>query len=165
MKVRPLTLADLPQVMAIQDECYPDVGHDSVEIFADKLRVYPTGCFAVVVEGRVGGYLFSHPWTYLRAATLDRPLVLPPNPDCYYLHDLAVAPWCRGRGAAQAMVEAGLLESGPLEIQALVAVHSTQPFWSGFGFRDLADPPVALRLKLLDYSPDASYMVRGFPEA
>ena len=46
MNIAPLTNLDLPAVMDIQDQAYPDVGHDSLEVFADKLRVFPEGCWS-----------------------------------------------------------------------------------------------------------------------
>ena len=162
MNIAPLTNLDLPAVMAIQDQAYPDVGHDSLEVFADKLRVFPEGCWAVWLDGRVAGYLFSHPWMSWQATTLDEPLILPPKPDCYYLHDLAVATWAHGRGVARVLVQAALERAEQLELhlQALVAVHRSQRFWAQFGFRNAPDPPPELLNKLREYSPDASYMIR-----
>ena len=162
MTVRPLRPADLAAVMTVQDEAYPDVGHDSLEVFADKLTIFPRGCWGAWEDARLAGYLFSHPWRAWQATTLDEPLHLPERPDCYYLHDLAVASWAQGRGAARALVEAALELARVLKLpcQALVAVHRSQPFWARFGFEDATDPPASLVKKLAEYSPDATYMIR-----
>lgn len=147
--------------MEIQDEAYQEIGHDSLEVFADKLSVYPQGCFAAVVDGRLAGYLFSHPWTCMRATRLDAPLVLPTAPDCYYLHDLAIANWAHGRGAARRLVEAALYlaRAEGLSRQGLVAVQNSEPFWGRFGFARVI-PDEMLRRKLLGYSKEACYMLR-----
>ena len=133
------------------------MGHDSWEVFWEKFQLFPAGCLVSGAGLRLDGYIFSHPWRLYAPVHLGRPLgAIPADADCYYLHDLASLRPGVGSALARAALDAG--QNWPRA--ALVAVHQTQPFWSRFGFRELADPPAALAAKLLLYSSDAVYMIR-----
>jgi predicted N-acetyltransferase YhbS len=69
---------------------------------------------------------------------LDR---IPEAADTFYIHDLAVAARCRGRGIGR------LLATRLLDVAAarglarseLVSVQGSAPFWERFGFRRVRD--------------------------
>ena len=157
---RPLTETDLAEVHRLAAAAHPDMG-ERLEVFAEKFRLYPEGCFALDLDGAVRGYLISHPWRLWDAPALDSFLgALPSAPDCLYLHDLALAPEARGRGAAAAVIEraAALAAGKGLADMALVSVRGTGAFWAHAGFRDAPDPRLAA--KLATYGADARYRVR-----
>jgi len=85
---------------------------------------------------------------------------LPERPTTYYIHDVALLPETRGTGAGSAIVEAVIAHAAETGVAnaSLVAVNSSVPFWSRFGF-EVADEP-ALAAKLLTYDADARFMVR-----
>ena len=76
---------------------------------------------------------------------LHRPLSGAREPDHLFLHDLAVAPECRGRGIASVLLE-GLLapaQRSRLSEIRLVALADAQAFWLAHGWRALPQPLAA----------------------
>lgn len=155
-----MTERDLPAVQALADAAHPGLS-ERPEVFADKRAHCPEGCLVLAAGEAVAGYGFAHPWCLDVVPKLDAPLgVLPPRPDCLYLHDVVVAPAARGQGAAGAYVAAmsALARSRGLPMLALVSVHETWPMWQRHGFR-VVDRPEMVAV-LADYGPAARYMVR-----
>ncbi|HEX2017647.1 MAG TPA: GNAT family N-acetyltransferase [Aurantimonas sp.] len=151
--------ADLPGVAALADRIHPSLPED-VSVFAERLRLFPQGC--LVLDAGTGGclgYAVAHPWIEGSPPKLDTPLgVLPQPADCFYIHDVVVAPEARGQSLAAEAVERLLREAEAYRCAALVSVYATTPFWSRFGFSEAAGrlAPSALG----SYGADARYMVR-----
>ncbi len=157
---RPLAEADLDAVRRISAAAYPGL-QERPAVFAEKLRLYPRGCLAYDRGGEVAGYLFSHPWTLGEAPALDGFLGgLAAAPDCYYVHDLALAPEARGHGAAAQAVARifALAEGERLPAMALIAVNGAEGFWARHGFREASNPRLAAKLAV--YGAGARYMIR-----
>ena len=153
--------ADLVAVTRLADAVFPD-HHEERDVFAEKLALYPDGCFALPVEKEaLGGYLFSHPWISGSVPALNRKLgALPDRCDCLYLHDLTLAPALRGRRLGSAMVqmlERHALRAG-LKRLALTSLADSTDFWRAAGFAPgvLTDEPT----RLFAYGEGAQYMVR-----
>ena len=157
---RPLETGDLATVEAIAAEVHPGF-FERPEIFAERIALYPAGARLLEINGAAAGYVFSHPYSLGALPALDTLLgALPPEPDCFYLHDLALLPAARGRGAGAA-VTADLAVHASAQgfaAMALVAVNHSQPFWQRLGFAPLETE--MLRDKLLSYGPEACYMQR-----
>ena len=155
---RTMTDSDLPAVKALADAAHPDLP-ERLEILRDKRVNFPPGCHVLADEARIAGYGIAHPWVLGTVPPLDAPLRgLPSRPTCFYLHDVAIAPEARRRGAAadylSRMVELSQLIQ--LDVLALVAVHGTEPVWQRLGF--VASPEtVAIPA---EYGAGARYMVR-----
>lgn len=153
---------DLPAILAIQAQCYFAIVPESALSMGAKLAAAPESCFVAEADGQLLAYLLALPWTHQAPPPLDAPACLPPrHPDTLYLHDLAVAPAARGRGAAQILVGAFLdfLGRSGLPRASLIAIQSSVPFWMGFGFRPVATT-AEIADKLVGYGPDAHYMSR-----
>ncbi|SIS37454.1 GNAT family N-acetyltransferase [Insolitispirillum peregrinum] len=152
----------LSAVIAIAEVVHPNYP-ERPEVLADRLTVFPQGCFmAQGADGAFLGYTLSHPGVLLRPPPLDSLLErIPAGADCLYLHDIALLPAARGLGLGASLV-AGLdrlgreLAIGPL---ALTAVNGSVPFWLRQGFTVL-EPDSLLAEKLASYDADAAYMVR-----
>ena len=96
------TTVDLVDIQKIANVAHPDLS-EQPEIFAEKLASFPEGCFVLVNNGAVLGYAFVHPWRLNEVPKLDAPLLaLPRNPECILIHDVAVLPEARGKGASEA---------------------------------------------------------------
>jgi len=151
--------ADLPAVSRIAALVHPLYPEDDA-VFAERLRLYPAGSRVLIDEaGAAQGYVVSHPWMQGTIPALDSLLgALPPEADSYYIHDIALLPQARGRGAAQDGI-AGLADHAAhagFAAMSLVAIAGTQGFWEKLGFR-VVDLP-ALTAKLTSYDPSARYM-------
>ena len=138
--------ADLPAVVAIAAEIH--VAHPERDaVFAERLRLYPAGCMILGRAGATLGYAIAHPWRRAAPPALDTLLrALPWDPDCLYLHDVAVRPDARGKGAARTLLrrlDALARDIGMPRI-ALIAIPGTARFWRGLGFVVVEDPDPAL---------------------
>ncbi|ABD07916.1 GCN5-related N-acetyltransferase [Rhodopseudomonas palustris HaA2] len=157
---RPMTAADLAAVNAIAAQVHVAFPEDPA-IFAERLALYPAGCFVLDREpDGIGGYVVSHPWRIAEPPALDTLLGRLPAPaSTYYIHDLALLPQGRGLGAGAAIV-ARLLRhavAAGLSNISLVAVSGSVAFWRSQGF-DVMETQ-ALAPKLASYGADARYMV------
>jgi GNAT superfamily N-acetyltransferase len=157
---RPMTVADLDGVIAVADIVHPEFPEDR-SVFANRLDLFPGGCMGLNRGVRLEGYLVSHP------ARLDMPppldtcfAALPDDADCYYIHDLALLPACRGSGAGKAAtaLAAEVAARHGFARMALVAVNNSDAFWASCGFRPITSE--AIRAKLASYGEDAMLMVR-----
>jgi hypothetical protein len=158
---RSATARDLVEIHRIGNAIHADLP-ESPEVFEEKLRLFPEGCFVLTEHARAVGYSFSHPWFLRNIPPLNQLLIrLPASPECILIHDVAVLPPARGRGSTAVLV--GLIEkiATSLEISrlALVSVYNTRPFWARFGFEEATDGGLAD--KLASYGSTARYMVRS----
>ncbi len=159
---RAMRRTDLPAVARVAAAVHPRYP-ESDAVFAERLRLYPAGNRVLSDgTGAVQGYVVSHPWRQGAIPALDSLLgALPADADSYYIHDLALLPAARGRGAAQAGVAAladHAARAGFVSM-AIVAIAGTQGFWERQGFH-LVDRP-ALTAKLASYDSSARYMLRA----
>jgi GNAT superfamily N-acetyltransferase len=155
-----MTRTDLAAVAEIAAIVHPDYPEDPA-IAAERLAHDPAGCFMLDGDTAPLAYLISHRWMDGDPPALDTHLhALPPHPDVWYIHDIALLPAARGTGAATAIVTelTALAKSHGLHRLALTAVNNSAPFWLRHGFTDATTPVLAK--KLTTYGPDARYMTR-----
>ncbi len=150
-----MTRADISRIMAIQFQCYASCYLESAEAFVHKLVMHPDGCFVHDAEGRVTGYIVFHPARSGWVAPIDFLQDMPmPDPECVYVHDLAVDPAFRGKGIGRILLTEAVAAARArgLDRLALVAVQDAEPFWERMGF---------LKEKDIVYGGrPAAYMVR-----
>ncbi len=157
---RQATPGDIGAILAIQAVSHADFPEDEA-VLAERLRLCPKGCFALVRGEEVDGYLLSHPWTRRRPPPLNRRLeAIPGDADCWYLHDLALLPLTRGSGAGSAIVSqlVSLARDEGFGVVGLVSVGGSRPFWRRQHFSTVTDPILAEKLK--SYGEGAAYMER-----
>jgi GNAT superfamily N-acetyltransferase len=152
-----MTPGDVPDMLALAAIVHPGFPEDA-EVLAERLALYPAGCFALDGERGLAGYLLSHPWHEGAVPALNRRLGAVPADGIYYLHDLALHPATQGSGAAGRMVRRLFSVAAGFPAIALVAVNNSAPFWGHHGFVEAAAPA-----KLASYGDDARYMVRAQP--
>lgn len=157
---RAMAPSDIDGVCGIADVVHPNYPEDR-GVFEDRLANCPEGCRVLEQGNRILGYVLSHPWRFGRPPKLNQPLgALPPQPDTYYIHDVALLPETRGIGAASPLIEAlaALAAERGLPTMSLIAVNGSEGFWRRHGFRRLVDP--AIERTLASYDADACFMVR-----
>jgi ribosomal protein S18 acetylase RimI-like enzyme len=160
---RPTEPADLDAIAAIGNRIHAGLP-ERPAVFAEKLRLFPEGCFSLIQTGEIVGYGISHPWLLDSIPPLDAFLgELPASPDCLFVHDVAVLPRARGRGAAGALVDmlVALAQQRALAALALVSVYDTHALWARYGFAAVEDSSLAA--KLASYGDTARTMRRAIP--
>ncbi|GAA3527111.1 GNAT family N-acetyltransferase [Zobellella aerophila] len=137
MLITAITDAAWPQIMHIQSESYQDVVPESEAVLRSKWHASPaTSLQCVNGQGRVLGYLLSHPWPHQTLPALHREYQIDGPCSSLYLHDLAVSQHAHGMGVGQRLVEALLhrARAAGLERIELVSVQGSEGFWTRFGF-------------------------------
>lgn len=146
---------DLPTVNRIADQVHPGFP-ESDAIPAERLALYPAGCLALEIDGKLIGYAVSHPWHAGKPPALDSLLGRLPNaPGTFYVHDLALLPAARGTGAAAQAVAMLIMQAARegLPRMTLVAVNNSAGFWQHHGFQIIGAAPAS-------YGADARAMAR-----
>jgi hypothetical protein len=152
--------ADLAVIDRIADSIHTGLP-ERPDVFAEKRRLFPTGCLVLEKQGAVVGYGISHPWLVGHIPSLDTFLKkLPSSPDCIYIHDVAILAEGRGHDAAGSYVQAMVSAANKLRLEflALVSVYDTHVLWARYGFKIIKDG--SLVEKLASYGETAKYMVR-----
>lgn len=156
--------ADLDAVVALADRVH--VEHpEAPAVFAERLRLFPAGCFVLARMSAVLGYAIAHPGRIGVPPALNTLLgALPTSADCLYLHDIALAPEAARRGHGHALLPhlVALATQHGLATLALIAVSGSAPFWHKLGFRPTEQSTLASRLA--SYGAGALYMTRPAAE-
>ncbi|QGM96421.1 GNAT family N-acetyltransferase [Methylocystis parvus] len=151
---------DLPEICRIATGAHADLP-ERPEVFEEKARLFPAGCFVLAKDGALVGYAISHPWRLYDIPPLDAFLgALPPSPDCLFLHDVALTPGARGDGATAHLIQrlCNVARKERLAFLALTSVYGTAGFWAETGFQAASDERLAPKLK--SYGAGALYMIR-----
>lgn len=152
---------DLPAVLDIAARVHPAYP-EGPAVFTERLALCPAGCLVLDPGTGPEGYVLSHPWRAAAPPALDRALgALPARPDCWYLHDIALLPHVRGRGAAAdaLTILAGRATQSGLPNLALIATGSAAAYWLRAGFTPIDQPDAAAILA--SYDPKALLMTRA----
>ena len=163
---RPMRATDLAAVHAIAGEVH--VAHpERPQVCSERLRPYAAGCFVLAGPGGEAlGYAVSHPWRDGEAPALDTLIgALPRSPTTFHIHDIALVPAARRRGAARAIIIRLIARARDERLAgvSLVAVNGTAPLWQAFGFRPGA--PAGPADTLHTYGSDAAYMTLALERA
>ena len=154
--------ADLPVVERIAGIVHP-LFPERPEVPAERLQLFPAGCFVAASPVGPAGYAVAHPWVIGAPPALDVLLgSLARQVDSLYLHDVALLPERRGSGLGAQLVSllAALAATHGLDRLALTAVGGSAGYWRRHGFEPWGARDAALARKLASYGGDAVYMVR-----
>lgn len=157
---QPMGVEDLVAVMDIAACVHAEFPED-LEVFAERLRLYPQGCFVLKSEKTSLGYFITHPWFFGCPPPLNRLLgKLPESGSDYYFHDLALMPEVRRSGLGSIIVRRLVDQASALGFAriTLVSVHGSAPFLERLGFESCENPSLAA--KLASYGDQARYMVQ-----
>lgn len=161
----PLTLQDLPGLLAVQRACYGEGYLESAEVYVRRL-VSPAQCSLVLErESRVCAYLAAYDSVAGQVTPLHGEFVPVAEPDTLYLHDLAVLPALAGQGLARALLMPIWHRAAGrgLGRSALVAVQGSQGFWERHGYAVQTLQEAQQRQRLATYGEGAVYMQRPLP--
>lgn len=131
------------------------------EVFEEKFNLFPEGCKKLVMNYRIVGYCISHPWILNNIPPLDSFLSkLPEQPNCIYIHDIAILPIARGKSASNLYISEliKIAKSHNINNLALVSVYGTTSLWERHDFQIITD--TILEKKAESYGNTAAYMVK-----
>lgn len=157
MPIRELHERDLETLLHIQANAYPADMLEDGDVFRQKLVAFPAGCLGYEAEGALAAYVFSHPWRGPVPVSLhSTTLVIPPDPNCYYIHDLAVHARVRGQRVGEGLFRRLQDIAGAIRLStfALVAVERSEDYWRRLGFE-------AVRPLIYTGGIPATFMVRS----
>ncbi len=155
----PLLPQDLESVNKIAQQIHPGLP-ERPEVFEEKICIFPEGCRKLISKDKIVGYGISHPWILNSIPPLDEFLKkIPPKPECIYVHDIAILPEARGKGASAQFIDYAKKLAAQIGLSHLagVSVYGTMVLWSRFGFKIVESAD--LNKKLASYGPSAKYMV------
>lgn len=127
---------DLPAISVLSDSVHGDYSED-IAIYAERLALYPSGCLTLWLGDWTAGYLISHPWHRDKPPALNQAIgAIPATADTYYLHDIALLPDARGRGAGRAATDlvCGFARQAGFQDVTLMAINGADQFWASVGF-------------------------------
>jgi ribosomal protein S18 acetylase RimI-like enzyme len=156
---------DIDAIHALSARIHP--GHaERRAVFAERLALAPLFCLVLHDTQGLAGYCIAHPWAG-PAPVLDTLLGQLPDPaTTLYLHDIALDPRLRGRGAARSAL--ACLErtaSSNLPAISLTALAGTADLWSRLGFQPVGAMSADDHAALASYGPGAIKMVRPLANA
>ncbi|NLD99583.1 MAG: GNAT family N-acetyltransferase [Fibrobacter sp.] len=155
---KPLERANLQTVTAIAHQLHPDLP-ERLDVFDEKRSLFSQGCKKLMHGTDIVGYGFAHPWYHNKIPALDTFLQkIPDNPDCIYIHDVAILPSAQGKKATEGYISdiVTLAKCHSIAVLTLVSVYRTTDFWKKYGFSIVTNP--AINEQLIPYGPTAKYM-------
>ena len=161
LKLTKMQEADLSAVIEIQSECYTPELHESREAFFKKLSQSPESCLMIFWEEKPVGYFFSVPCLKEQLPLFDdREFNIPDNPDCFYLHDLAVRKIGRKRGIPLKIFQEiyQIAKNKGIHTFRLISVQNTFSKWKAFGFEPVHRISPELQDKLASFKTEAVLM-------
>ncbi len=136
-QIIPMTPAHIAEAVRVQAQAFPEDLRESPEVFANRMERFGAYFRVVFMGDRMVGYMISFPWklgdTPVNNETFPADL---PEPDCFYIHDIAILPEARGAGISKAMLDDAYQTALRLGFDAvsLVAVGQSGNFWDNAGF-------------------------------
>jgi ribosomal protein S18 acetylase RimI-like enzyme len=152
VRIQPLTIDDLPAINALEADAYEPALHESDASFRRLIELFPEGALGAFDANGLCGYAIGVPLRAGDTLTLREPLArIPDQPDTFYIHDLAIAARCRGRGLGRVLAERLIAVGRHRGFRRfeLVSVQGSHVFWARFGF----DPA-----EQFEYAPGAPSM-------
>ena len=162
--IRLMNERDIGAVVAIQLEAYSCDLLESEAVIRARRASAPEHAWVAEDDLGVCAYLFAYHSRVGKVTPLDGEFRIPAQPDCLYLHDLAVARRAAGRRIGPTLVGEALSQARQqrLPFSALVSVQDSTPFWSRLGYSPRQPDPEHAE-HLCSYQVPATYMVRPLP--
>ncbi len=161
VKISRMEEKDLKAVIEIQAELFTSDLQEDISLLRRKCELFPEGCWVVKSEGKVIGYLVSHPWLLSCPPMLGTYIEsLPKAPDCLYLHDIGVVPRMAGKGVGREVIMKFKEFAGQkgYTVISLVAAMNTYEFWKKYKFGEIRLDPKKQQSLVEHYGSQACYM-------
>jgi GNAT superfamily N-acetyltransferase len=154
MYVCKATLADIPQLLYIQEHCYPKDLHETYENYASIIS-HSDFCFVLMEKYIIIGYVLAHLWDDVNnPPQLHRNLSDINEPTCLFIHDMAILPAFQRKNLGRMLLKK-IKDELTLEIPCtLCAVHGAEHYWARLGFEKMQCPDTILK----SYCNETQYM-------
>jgi len=165
--VRLMTIDDLAAIEIIQSEAYAGYFLESADVIAQRFNLSPTTTWVAEHDGNVCAYLVGYWSTIGRVNPLNAPFSSIAEPNCLYVHDLALLRSVQGFGLGKRLIRAAAEYAAEHKVKALalLSVQNSKDFWQNVGFAEFFDLEEKQKDNLntyLDGNNPAFYMVRYF---
>jgi len=158
--IRSMLPSDISAVLAIQEQAYVDEVLEDEHVIRERLIIAPETAWVIESENDVHAYLVGYPSTQGSLTALGDFFAPAREPDCLYLHDLAVASTAAGRGYAAALIHHAMTAASNkgLNAAALISVQNSVGFWQRHGFEVVSNLDESQQARLQTYAGPAFYM-------
>jgi len=136
--IRPLKKEEIKAASDLGDEIYPSSLSESLESFEKRFLLFPKGFLGLFDGKKLAGYIIGHPWKGEDVVPLDYLGELPDEPDCFYIHDLAVSPSLRRKGFGRKLIETAIdvgKNSGFKKFMLVAVNEKAKCIFEKFGFK------------------------------
>jgi ribosomal protein S18 acetylase RimI-like enzyme len=134
--IRSMNEEDLESIVQIQAEAYSGYFLESSDVIATRFATNPPTSWIAEVDGKPAAYLVSYFSLLGKINPLNKNFVMVDQPDCLYIHDLAILPSAQGMGIARYLLNVAqkLALDNSCKNIALLSVQNTRLFWGRLGF-------------------------------
>ena len=161
-EIRLMKAEDLPAVLEIQAECYPQAMNETLATIRVRLETSPDSAWVTEDEKGVSAYLMAYRSIIGKITPLGGAFKAPDKSNCLYLHDLAISSRARGTGLGRLLVGHAWQTAGMdgLEYSTLVSVQDSCAFWNNLGYTLMDKLDLEQRNHLATYVEPNFYMVK-----
>ena len=155
--------ADIASVLRIQAQCYLPDNIESGSVIRARLASAPDTAWVAELDGEICAYLVSYRSRFGEIGALGDDFEPATEPDCLYLHDLAVGGAARGLRIGPQLVARALelARAESLPHVTLVSVQDSAHFWERLRFAPWSDLDAGQSARLATYAGQpAGYRVR-----
>ena len=158
--LRAMCESDLDAVLAIQSACYPSALNEDAATIRQRFHASPDTAWIASIADEVAAYLFGYRSRLGSITPLGGVFSPADEPDCLYLHDLAVTPTWRSRGIADQLIVAAraFASRQSLSFIALVALENARTYWERHAFATSEVATAQQAAHLASYPGDCHYM-------
>lgn len=161
MSIAKLCVADVPQLMLVQQGCYSDELVESAAVMTERIFKFQHSCWGYFIEQQLAGYLLAYPSVLGRISALAAAFPVYQDSNCLYLHDMAISTDFRGQSLAPQLLAHARSQAKTMGLQALalVAVQGAEEYWTKQGFATVTEISKEQQTILDTYLPElACYM-------
>ncbi|MEA5098220.1 MAG: GNAT family N-acetyltransferase [Burkholderiaceae bacterium] len=162
IRYRPMSEHDIADVLLIQRAQYEGRFIEPESVIRARLASFPDTCWIAIDEEGACAYLVGYHSVVGEVIPLGGDFVAHENPDCLYVHDLAVLPRTVGRGIGRNLVRLAWKTSVDAGVRhsALISVQDSNLFWQRLGYEQKILTDKVQQTYLASYDETACYMTR-----
>ncbi|MEK7523824.1 MAG: GNAT family N-acetyltransferase [Patescibacteria group bacterium] len=132
-----LKLADLDDLKRIDDLAFPQDA-EGREIYEDRIKTFPAGCYKITLEGKMVGFLSSELWSEYHPTILNRKASLFHDPvgKIVFVSALGIMPGYQGKGLGSRLLKMFIqkMKNDNRTSIYLRSANKARPFYEKHGF-------------------------------